>query len=122
MAEGAVVVLGASPKESRYSNKAVKMLLEAGHDPVPVHPRAEAIHGQTCRPSIEAVEGPVDTVTVYMGEKTSTPLVDAILAARPRRIILNPGAENPVLEDRAVEAGVDVLRACTLVLLRTGQF
>ena len=122
MPDGAVVVLGASPKEDRYSNKAVRLLMENGYDPVPVHPLAQTIHGQPCRTSLAEVKGPVDTITVYLGAKNSDPLIDDILAAAPRRLILNPGAENPALEERARAAGIEVLHACTLVLLSTNQF
>jgi hypothetical protein len=119
---GVVVVLGASPKEERYSNKAVRLLLDHGHDVRPVHPACEAVHGVPCVASLGAVEDPVDTLTVYVGQARSTPLVDDILALAPRRIILNPGAENAELARRARDSGVDVQEACTLVLLKTGQF
>ena len=32
------------------------------------------------------------------------------------------GTENPELEEKLAAAGIAVVRACTLVLLRTGQF
>ena len=52
----------------------------------------------------------------------STPLLAPLLALKPRRVIFNPGAENPALEDGLRAAGIEVEDACTLVLLRTGQF
>lgn len=122
MAGERVVVLGASPKAERYSNKAVKMLLEAGYEVVPVHPRAASVHGVPCVADPGAVEGPVDTVTVYLGAERSAPLIDVLLRLAPRRIVLNPGAESDALEDAAREAGIEVFEACTLVLLRTGRF
>jgi len=45
-----------------------------------------------------------------------------ILACRPRRIIFNPGAENEALERQAGETGIQTVRGCTLVMLKTGQF
>ena len=47
---------------------------------------------------------------------------DALIAARPARVIFNPGTENPELEEKLAAAGIATVRACTLVLLRTGQF
>ncbi|MGF6846174.1 hypothetical protein QFZ51_001409 [Chitinophaga sp. W3I9] len=41
---------------------------------------------------------------------------------QPRRIIFNPGAENPELEDIAREHNIQPVEACTLVMLSTGQF
>jgi predicted CoA-binding protein len=117
-----VVVLGASPNEERYANKAMKMLLEYGHRPIPVNPGFEEILGARCYKSITEVPGPVDTVTLYLGEARSEPLIADILAAKPKRIIFNPGAENEHLAEEARAHGIEALEACTLVLLRTGQY
>lgn len=117
-----VVVLGASPKPERYSYQALQMLLEYGYAAIPVHPREEQILGQRCVKTMSAITDPVDTITVYLGMKNSTPLIEAFLALRPRRVILNPGAENPALAEKLRAAGITVVEACTLVLLKTGQF
>lgn len=121
MAENAAV-LGASANPDRYSYKAVIMLKEHGHNVFPVHPSARPIDGVTCYRDLGSVPEPVDTITLYLSEKNSTPLIDDIIAAKPRRIILNPGAENDELKAKAEAAGIEVMEACTLVLLRTGQF
>jgi hypothetical protein len=120
--ERCVVVLGASPKPTRYSNHAVRLLLAAGYRVLPVHPRAERIHGSPVLGGLGEIGEPVDTLTVYLGAGRSLPLIADILAARPRRVILNPGAESPELERRLAEAHIPCLHACTLVLLGTGKF
>ncbi|MCJ8331938.1 MAG: CoA-binding protein [Lentisphaeria bacterium] len=117
-----VLVLGASPKEERYSNKAVKMLVSDGYGVIPVHPAAKEILGIDCVANLETIDETIDTLTLYLGERISTDLIPQILKVNPRRIIINPGAENPALESAAKEAGIEVIEACTLVLLRTGQF
>ena len=65
---------------------------------------------------------PIDTVTRYLREARSTPLIEEILAAAPRRIIMNLGAENAALAVRAGKVGIEVVEDCTLVMLRAGQF
>jgi hypothetical protein len=40
----------------------------------------------------------------------------------PRRIIFNPGTENPVLASMATEKGMEAIEECTLVMLKTGQY
>ncbi len=117
-----VVVLGASPKEDRYAYKAMKMLQEYGHRPVPVNPAFQTVLDEKCYGSISEVPGPIDTVTLYLGQARSEPLIADILAAKPRRIIFNPGAENSHLAREAEGEGIEALEACTLVMLRTGQF
>jgi len=118
----AVAVLGASNNPERYAYQAVKLLAEHGYRVFPVHPSGQPIDGIPCYPSLGAVPEPQDTITVYLSEKNSTPIIEGIVAGRPRRVILNPGAENAALTDRCRAAGIQVLEACTLVLLRTGQF
>jgi uncharacterized protein len=49
-------------------------------------------------------------------------MAGAIIAAKPARVIFNPGTENPELEEHLAAAGIAVVHACTLVLLRTGRF
>lgn len=117
-----VVVLGASPKEDRYSNQAVKALLANGYQVIPIHPMCETIHGITCAHSLAEIQGPVDTLTVYLNPERSSQIVDSILKVNPRRLILNPGTENPELVRQAEAQGILVQEACTLVLLSTGQF
>ncbi len=76
-----VVVLGASPKPDRYAYKAMKMLADHGHQAIPVNPAFDEILGQPCHRSIGEVEGPIDTVTMYLGKQRSDPLADEIVAA-----------------------------------------
>ena len=117
-----VAILGASPKPDRYAYKAFEMLREYGHRPVPVNPAFPEILGEKCYPKISDVPGAIDTVTLYLGEARSALLIDEIIEAKPRRIIMNPGAENSVLTEKAENAGIEVVEGCTLVMLRTGQF
>jgi len=117
-----VAVLGASPKPDRFAYKALEMLREYGHRPLPINPAFEEILGEKCYPKISAAPGPIDTVTLYLGEERSNPLIEEIINAKPRRIIMNPGAENSALAMKAEEAGIEVVEGCTLVMLRTGQF
>ncbi len=117
-----VTVVGASPIEDRYSNKAMKMLAEYGHETVPVAPKYEEIEGKTVYPSLENVPGDVDTVTLYLGVPRQEKVIDQIIDLKPKRVIFNPGTENPGVYDRLKGAGIKVQEACTLVLLRTGQF
>jgi predicted CoA-binding protein len=117
-----VAILGASPKPDRYAYQALKLLNEYGHRTLPVNPAFEEILGKKCYPKISDAPGPIDTVTLYLGEGRSNPLIDEIIGTKPRRIIMNPGAENSALAARAEEAGIEVVEGCTLVMLRTGQF
>jgi uncharacterized protein len=120
--ETAVAVLGASPKPDRYANKAMQLLAEYGYRAIPINPAFEEILGAKCYPSIGDVPDNIDTVTIYLGQARSDPLIEEIINVRPRRIIMNPGAENEDLAAKARERGIEVVEGCTLVMLRTGLF
>lgn len=117
-----VSVLGASAKPDRYSYMAVKMLAGQGHVVLPVHPTLGEIDGIRVFKRLADIPLSVHTVTVYLAPERSTPLAGEILAARPRRVIFNPGAENEELARTLRGADIATLEACTLVLIRTGQF
>lgn len=115
-------VLGASPNRTRYSNIATKMLLEHNHPVVPLGQRKGEIQGQdiiTAWP--DSIED-LDTVTLYLSAKHQQEYYAYILGLNPNRLIFNPGAENDELMGLATIQGIRCLEACTLVLLRTGQF
>lgn len=117
-----VVVVGASPNPERYSNRAMRLLLEHGHDAIPVHPAVEEIEGVKSVKSLSKISGEIDTVTLYVSAARSSSMQDALLQLRPRRVIFNPGAENPALSEVLENSGIRTQEACTLVLLNTGQF
>lgn len=120
--KGYTVVLGASPKQDRYSNKAVSLLLKNNIPVIPIHPTAKEINGIACLPSLTEVTVPIETITLYINESRSTELIKEIINCNPQRIIMNPGTENPLLEEEAKKAGIKVQHACTLVLLNTNQW
>jgi len=122
MEQSRVAVLGASPNEDRYSFMAVKLLQEYGHTPVPIHPAGHVVNGIRSLKSLADIKEPVDTLTVYVNALVSSGELDNVLRLRPRRVIFNPGAENEALALTLAREGIEVVRACTLVMLRTDQF
>lgn len=115
------VVLGASPNPSRYAYFAVRSLTNFGHEAIPVGVKKGSIEG------IEIINGKppleeVDTVTLYLNPERQKEYYDYILSLKPRRIIFNPGTENPELAKLAEANGITVEIACTLVMLTVGTF
>lgn len=116
-----VAVLGASDNPERYSHMAVMLLKDHGHTVIPIHPALGSIAG------LPAVKGlrdapPVDTLTLYVGAAKLPAMADDIVRLRPGRVIFNPGTESPEVQAALDAAGIPWLEACTLVMLRTGQF
>ena len=117
-----VAVLGASPKVERYSFKAMHMLKEHGHKPIPIHPAGHTVDGVPGHKSLSEIEQPIDTLTLYVNSKISSGQRIDILKLNPRRVIFIPGAENEELADVLKRAGIEVVINCTLVMLNAGEF
>ncbi|NLI30010.1 MAG: CoA-binding protein [Nitrospiraceae bacterium] len=117
-----VAVVGASPKEDRYSNRAMQMLASYGHTPIPVAPVHTEILGRPVFRSLIDIQQPVHTVAMYVGSDRQAGIIDDILRIKPFRVIFNPGTENPAAYGPLRSAGIEPLEACTLVMLSTGQF
>lgn len=116
------LILGASDNPDRYSYKAMHMLIEHGHHVVLVHPNLKTINDTQVYASIASVKDSVDTLTVYVNPAVSDQLETEIIHLRPRRVIFNPGAENPRLARALRAIGIKTENACTLVLLQTNQY
>jgi predicted CoA-binding protein len=118
-----VAILGASPKPERYAYKAFQLLKEYGHTPLLVNPHStvKEIEGYLMHSKLSDLNG-FDTLTLYVGPAISSQLESEILAAKPKRVIFNPGTENPSLAAKLVAQGAEVVEGCTLVMLKTNQF
>ena len=117
-----VVVLGASDKPQRYSNMAVRLLKGLGYRVIPVHPSLDEIEQIPAVPSLSEIQDEVHTLTMYVGPLRSAALADDILALKPGRVIFNPGSESEALEERLQQNNIPTIRACTMVMLQSGQF
>lgn len=115
------VVLGASDNPSRYSFLAVEKLRRYGHPVVAIGKKAGVV-ADTSILTDKPAENDVDTITLYLSQANQRLYYDYILSLHPKRIIFNPGAENPELEKLAAENGIQPVEACTLVMLGTGQY
>lgn len=114
------LVLGASANAARYANIAVRRLVEHQRPVIAVGKRSAMI-GDV--PVITAwPTSPVDTVTIYLSPLNLKTWHAEILGSGLRRVIFNPGAEDPDFA-RALEAtGVEVVEGCTLVMLAAGTY
>jgi hypothetical protein len=117
------MIIGATPNPARYASSAAELLTDYGHDIVPVGIKKGVVEGKEIldirlKPAISDV----DTITMYIGKRHQPEWYDYLLGLKPHRIIFNPGAENQELAQRAEEAGIETVEACTLVMLRTGQY
>lgn len=116
-------IIGASTNKSRYAYLATTMLLGYGHPIVPLGIKGGSIQDVPIldlngKPEIEAL----DTVTLYIGPQHQSAWYEYIISLKPKRVIFNPGTENPEFAKMLEKDGIEATEACTLVLLRAGQF
>jgi len=117
------LVIGASTNPERYAYKAVQLLQESGYPVQALGIKKGEIEGVSIVTDTSDVDpDQVDTISLYLSSDKQIQYKDWILSLAPRRVIFNPGTENPELERLLQDHGITILRACTLVMLRTQQY
>lgn len=114
------LVLGASTKSTRFSNKAVKLLRRHKIPVIAVglkNGKIDDVEIQT-----EFPKQKVHTITFYLNPARQEKYFDLIEGNLPIRIIFNPGTENPERAEEMRNKGVEVVEHCTLVMLNNGIF
>ena len=115
------LILGATDNPDRFAYRAAHSLVRHGHPIALVGIKKGTVAGQEILNGRPAVAN-VDTVTLYVGPRNQVEWYDYILSLQPKRIIFNPGTENPELENRAREKGIQTVEGCTLVMLSAGMY
>lgn len=115
------LVLGASENPERYSYKAICMLKSHDHPVVAIGTKKGKVEGVSFSFEKEDFKD-VDTVSLYLNPERQKEYYDYILSLNPKRIIFNPGTENPELKKLAQDKNIHTEEVCTLVLLSTNQF
>ena len=116
-------IVGATPNPARYAYLAAQMLTSYGHPIVPLSIKKGSVAGVELmdlreQPPLEDI----DTITLYLGPKNQPEWYDYLLGLQAKRLIFNPGTENPELSQLCHERGIETLNACTLVMLRSGTY
>ncbi|MBA6316184.1 CoA-binding protein [Cellulophaga baltica] len=115
------LVIGASLKPSRYSNIAIKKLTEKSIETEAFGFKEGLLYGVQIKTNFVDFQN-IHTVTLYLNPKNQEAYYQKIIDLEPKRIIFNPGTENPNFYSLLRENGIEVEVACTLVLLATDQY
>ena len=115
------LVLGASLNLTRYSNIAIKRLLDKKYSVVGLGQKKGTVLGVTIDDDKKEYEN-IDTVTLYLNPERQKDFYEYVISLKPRRVIFNPGTENDefatLLESNNIKAEV----ACTLVLISIDEY
>ena len=115
------LVLGASIQPDKYSYKAISMLAEKGHSVLAIGQKA----GEVARIKIHTKAIPlknIDTVTLYLNPVRQRDYYNYIIDSKPKRVVFNPGTENPEFYQLLEQNNIKYEVACSLVLLATNQY
>lgn len=115
------LIIGATTDTSRYANMAVNRLLDHGHEIRMIGKTEGRIREhqiETGKPKFEDI----DTVTMYVNPTRQAEYYDYILELNPRRVIFNPGTENPKFKEILIKNNIEAIEACTLVMLSIGNY
>jgi uncharacterized protein len=115
------LVLGASTNPERYAYKAIKMLLAHEHSVLAIGQKQGEVETINIHTKMIPVSQ-IHTVTLYLNRLRQRDYYNYIIEAKPKRVIFNPGTENPEFYQLLKLNNIKVEVACTLVLLTTKQY
>ena len=115
------LVFGASLKPDRYSNMVTKRLVGKGIATQAFGLQVGVIHGVEIKTNLDDIQK-IHTITLYLSPKRQSKYYNDIINLHPVRVIFNPGTENPAFYEILSKQGIEVVIACTLVLLATDQY
>ena len=115
------LVLGATTKPDRYAFKAISMLVDKGHSVLALGQNAGEVAGVKIQTKAIPLKN-IDTVTLYLNPTRQRDYYNYIVESKPKRVIFNPGTENPEFYQLLKLNDIKVEVACTLVLLSTNQY
>ncbi len=115
------LVFGASLKESRYSYKAIERLTNHNYDVVAFGLRKGTVFNVKIDTELKEYQS-IDTISLYINPLRQKRYYDYLIRLQPKRILFNPGTENPEFYKLLKANNIFYEEACTLVLLATNQY
>lgn len=104
-----IAVVGCSDKPYRDSNRIATFLQRQGYKVYPVNPAFDTMLGVRCYPDVKSIPEKVDLVDVFRRSEAIPDIVEDAIAAGAGAIWLQLGITNPEAEERARNAGLDVV-------------
>ncbi|NRD22887.1 CoA-binding protein [Winogradskyella litoriviva] len=115
------LVIGASLKTERYSNIAINRLRNYNHTVVAFGLKPGKVDDVTIDTELINYDA-INTVTLYLNPQRQEEYYNYIISLKPKRVIFNPGTENPEFYKLLEQNNIEFEAACTLVLLATNQY
>lgn len=109
-------VVGLSNNSERAAYRVSKLLIEKGHQVIPVHPKAESVHGQKGYAKLSDIPFPVDVVDVFVNSELAGAVVDEAIKIKAKGIWLQLAVIDHAAISRADESGlITVMNRCPAI-------
>ena len=115
------LVIGASLNNDRYSNIAINKLSKFNIEVEAIGFKSGNINSVLVKTELINIDK-IHTITLYLNKAKQKKFYDYMISLNPKRVIFNPGTENPEIYKILDENSIEYLEACTLVLLSTNQY
>ncbi|WP_329399866.1 CoA-binding protein [Streptomyces lydicus] len=102
-------VVGLSNNEQRAAHGVAEVLQGYGKRIVPVHPKAETVHGEQGYPSLDAIPFPVDVVDVFVNSELAGSVADEAVSVGAKAVWFQLGVVDETAWDRVRDAGLEMV-------------
>lgn len=112
-----VAIIGASSNRDKFGNKALRAFEHQGYRVIPINPTEPEVEGHKTYASVLDVPGEIDMATVYVPARVGVAVMDDLAKKGVGEVWLNPGADGPLVVERARALGLKTIRACSIIAI-----
>ncbi|MFE7127147.1 CoA-binding protein [Streptomyces sp. NPDC057617] len=102
-------VVGLSSNQGRAAYRVAEVLQRFGKRVVPVHPKAETVHGEQGYPSLDAIPFDVDVVDVFVNSELAGKVADEAVSIGAKAVWFQLGVIDEQAYGRTRAAGLDMV-------------
>ncbi|WP_199547202.1 CoA-binding protein [Streptomyces sp. N35] len=102
-------VVGLSNNQDRAAYGVARVLQQFGKRVVPVHPKAETVHGEQGYASLADIPFPVDVVDVFVNSDLAGPVADEAASIGAKAVWFQLGVIDEAAYERTREAGLEMV-------------
>ena len=99
-------VVGLSNNSERAAYGVAKLLIEKGHTVIPVHPKAESVHGQKGYAKLSDIPVSIDVVDIFVNSDLAGNVVDEAITIGAKGVWLQLDVIDAAAISRAKDAGL----------------
>ena len=99
-------VVGLSNNPDRAAFGVAKLLIEKGHTVIPVHPKAETVHGQKGYAKLSDIPVPIDVVDIFVNSDLAGAVVNEAIEVGAKGVWLQLDVIDEGAVARAKDAGL----------------